>query len=363
MRIGKSTWKIYNFGDIALNLKVTVKDPLSEGFERYVGLEHIIPGNIHIKSWGKISDGTTFTRVFCKGHVLFGKRRAYQKKAAIAEFDGVCSGDILVFEANEEYLISDLLPFITQSDKFFDYAVKTSAGSLSPRTKYKDLAKLKFKLPPLDEQKRLAGLLWSVDEVIEGWIEVLNQTEILIRALLKKKLKSYQVNEVKVKEILEENNKFKVSKVPQTEYLTEGEYPIVNQSKTLIAGYSNNKELLYVGELPVLVFGDHTTEIKYVDFSFILGADGTKVLFPTPNIRARYLFYAICDLNLKPVGYRRHFSILKDKKIKVPNLDKQDKCIKELDYLFNKKMLQKHNILNLKNIQKQIINQIFGGKS
>jgi len=101
MTINKSTWQKYEFGDIARNLTTAVKDPLLEGIERYVGLEHIEPGNIHIKSWGNVVDGTTFTRVFHQGQVLFGKRRAYQRKAAIAEFNGICSGDILVFKANE----------------------------------------------------------------------------------------------------------------------------------------------------------------------------------------------------------------------------------------------------------------------
>ena len=173
MTVDMPTWQEYEFGDIARNLTIAVKDPLSEGFERYVGLEHIEPENIHIKSWGNVEDGTTFTRRFRKGQVLFGKRRAYQRKAALAEFDGVCSGDILVFEANSENVVPELLPFIVQSDKFFDYAIKTSAGSLSPRTKFKDLAMLKFKLPPLDEhieeQKRLADLIWSVDEAVEKW--------------------------------------------------------------------------------------------------------------------------------------------------------------------------------------------------
>jgi len=181
MTIKTDNWQTYEFGDLARNLTVAVKDPLSEGYERYVGLEHIEPGNMHIKSWGNVADGTTFTRVFKKGQVLFGKRRAYQRKAALAEFDGICSGDILVFEANEDNVIPELLPFIVQGDKFFDYAIKTSAGSLSPRTKFKDLANLKFKLPPLPEQKRLADLLWSVDGVIEQWKNVIESLTVLYK--------------------------------------------------------------------------------------------------------------------------------------------------------------------------------------
>jgi len=198
MTIDTSAWKTYEFGDIARNMTTALKDPLSEGFERYVGLENLEPGNIHIKSWGNVADGTTFTRLFRKGQVLFGKRRAYQRKAALAEFDGICSGDILVFEANEENAIPDLLPFIVKSDKFFDYAIKTSAGSLSPRTKFKDLAKLKFKLPALDEQKRLADLLWSVDKAIESYRKTVELLRMTLQVFMDNLIKEPSENSAKL---------------------------------------------------------------------------------------------------------------------------------------------------------------------
>jgi type I restriction enzyme S subunit len=173
MKIDTSNWDKVTLGDVAQSLTTATKDPLSEGFERYVGLEHIEPGNIHIKSWGNVADGTTFTRVFSKGQVLFGKRRAYQKKAAMAEFDGICSGDILVCEAIKDAVLPELLPFIVQSDRFFEHAIKTSAGSLSPRTKFKDLAKFSFKLPTKSpDQKRIADLLWSIDMAKEHYLNV-----------------------------------------------------------------------------------------------------------------------------------------------------------------------------------------------
>lgn len=187
MKIDTSSWDKVTLGDIAQSLTIATKDPLSEGLERYVGLEHIEPGNVHIKSWGNVADGTTFTRVFRKGQVLFGKRRAYQKKAAVAEFDGICSGDILVCETIKGAVLPELLPFIVQSDRFFEHAIKTSAGSLSPRTKFKDLSKFTFKLPatPAD-QKRIADLLWSIDEAKEkclNAVECLSRTEGVVLQL------------------------------------------------------------------------------------------------------------------------------------------------------------------------------------
>ena len=96
-------WPLVSFGDVVRNVRETEYDPLAAGLERYVGLEHIEPENLHIKEWGLVAEGTSFTRRFRKGQVLFGKRRAYQRKVAVAEFDGVCSGDILIFESKDDY--------------------------------------------------------------------------------------------------------------------------------------------------------------------------------------------------------------------------------------------------------------------
>ena len=359
MTISTANWKTYEFGDLVSNLTRATKEPLSEGYERYVGLEHIEPGNIFIKSWGNVAEGTTFTRIFKKGHVLFGKRRAYQKKAALAEFDGVCSGDILVFEANQENIMHELLPFIVQSDKLFDYAIKTSAGSLSPRTKFKDLAKLKFKLPTLPEQKKLSDLLWSIGNGIVCWNHVVNNLEILIQSMVRSDLKQHDDEKVKISSVLRKSSEYEVGKIPKSEYCARGKYPIVDQSKNDIAGYSDKEELVYLGDLPVLVFGDHTTEIKFVDYPFILGADGTKVMLPKSHIDPKYLYYVIRDFNLKPLGYRRHFSMLKNSIIKVPGLDVQKTFLAKINEVVVKKGPLLNQVYKLKNIQKQIINQIF----
>lgn len=153
------------FADVITLTSTRIPDPLAAGIERFVGLEHIEPENLHIRSWGLVADGTTFTNTFQRGQVLFGKRRAYQRKVAIAEFDGVCSSDIYVFESKAPtVLLPELVPFILQSEGFYEYAVKTSAGSLSPRTNWTHLANYEFPLLPVDEQRRIADLLWAAED-------------------------------------------------------------------------------------------------------------------------------------------------------------------------------------------------------
>jgi type I restriction enzyme, S subunit len=169
LSIDKTNWKPVCLGDVVEESREVVRDPVKEGIEKVVGLEHIDSESIHLRRWETLEQSTTFTRKFVKGQVLFGRRRAYLKKAALAPFDGICSGDITVLEAKED-LLPELLPFLINNDKFFDFAIKNSAGSLSPRAKFKDLANYEFLLPPKDQQARLAELLWAADSLIESHI-------------------------------------------------------------------------------------------------------------------------------------------------------------------------------------------------
>lgn len=162
--LDQSTWKRVAFGDVVRNTNETVRDLDSAGIDRIVAMEHMDPGELKISRWGSTGDGTTFTRRVKPGQTLFGKRRAYQRKVAYAEFDAICSGDIYTFEADETQILGEFLPFLVQSNGFFEHALGTSAGSLSPRTNWRDLANFEFDLPPLDEQKRIADLLWAVEE-------------------------------------------------------------------------------------------------------------------------------------------------------------------------------------------------------
>ena len=155
----KTTGTMVAFGDVVQLSKERSQDPEADGFERYIGLEHLEPSDLKVRSWGEIADGVTFTSVFRPGQVLFGKRRAYQRKVAVADFSGVCSGDIYVLEPKGDQLLPDLLPFICQSEPFFDYVISMSQGGLSPRVNWKALAKYEFALPPLEDQRRIAGVL------------------------------------------------------------------------------------------------------------------------------------------------------------------------------------------------------------
>lgn len=145
-----------------------------------VGLEHLVPGEYELKAWDSDIEHT-FSKKFEKGQVLLGRRRVYLRKAVVAPCDGICSGDITVIESTGG-ILPELLPFVIQNDRFFDYAMQGSAGSLSPRVKWDYLKNYEFFLPSLDEQKLLAEKLWSAYRLKESYKKLLAATDEMVKS-------------------------------------------------------------------------------------------------------------------------------------------------------------------------------------
>lgn len=168
--LDKSTWQTYRFEQIARSIGERV-EPSNTDLETYVGLEHIDAESIHIKRFGAKAD-VSGTKLRCyPGDVIFGRRRAYQRKAAICEFDGFCSAHSLVLRANPKVIDPKLFPFFLHSDTFMHRAVDISVGSLSPTINWTTLKTQQFLLPPKDQQAKLAELFWAADAAIESQTE------------------------------------------------------------------------------------------------------------------------------------------------------------------------------------------------
>ena len=170
---------IIKLGDVAIEAKSSNKGDKTGC--KIVGLEHLTPSDVTLSAW---SDDTnnSFTKEFSRGDVLFGRRRAYLKKAAVAPFDGICSGDITVIRAKEGKVDPQLLPFIIQNDYLFEFAVGKSAGSLSPRVKWEHLKNFEITLPDMKKQKMLADTLWSINQTKQAYIALINQTDELVKS-------------------------------------------------------------------------------------------------------------------------------------------------------------------------------------
>ena len=164
MEMLKTGWKKWRFDQIATNVNVRIDNPSESGMEYYVGLEHLDSDSLKIRRWGSPDDVAATKLVFQKGDIIFGRRRAYQRKLGVAEFDGICSAHALVLRANPDVVLPEFLPFFMQSDLFMNRAVEISVGSLSPTINWKTLAVQKFALPPMEEQQRLLDLYRAIEK-------------------------------------------------------------------------------------------------------------------------------------------------------------------------------------------------------
>lgn len=182
LNFDRDGYESFRFDEIAQKISETV-DPSTTDVERYVGLEHIDSGDIHIREYGS-PDEVKGGKLKCyPGDVIFGKRRAYQRKAALVDFEGICSAHAFVFRANEEVVDPKLFPFFLHSDQFMHRMVDISVGGLSPTINWGDLKGQEFLLPPKDQQAEIAELLWGLQNCIETVREIKVGAEQLVRKL------------------------------------------------------------------------------------------------------------------------------------------------------------------------------------
>ena len=154
-------------GDVVAH-STSVIDPSNGTISRYVAGGHMDTDQLKISRWGEIGDGylgPAFIRPFQVGDVLYGSRRTYLRKLAVADFDGVCANTTLVLRTSSpNKLIQEYLPFVTTSQAFHNFSIRESKGSVNPYVNWSDLAKFEFLLPPLQDQEKLAKLFWALEE-------------------------------------------------------------------------------------------------------------------------------------------------------------------------------------------------------
>lgn len=180
----KPGWKVWRFDQMATNINVRIDNPSESGMEHYVGLEHLDADSLKIRRWGTPDDVEATKLMFKKGDIIFGRRRAYQRKLGVAEFDGICSAHAMVLRAKPDVVLPKFLPFFMQSDLFMNRAVEISVGSLSPTINWKTMAAQEFALPSMDEQKRIVELIGSIATLEEELRTAENEANRLQKAAM-----------------------------------------------------------------------------------------------------------------------------------------------------------------------------------
>lgn len=310
----RSKWKRVRFGDVVKQMKEQV-DPEADGVERYVAGEHMETENVHIRKWGTVGDGylgPAFIRGFRKGQVLYGSRRTYLKKVAVAEWDGVTANTTFVIEAVEGTLLQEFLPWLMLSERFTKHSVQESKGSTNPYINFPDIAKFEFDLPPLDQQRRIAEILSAVDEMQSAHNQMTKVAWDGLSAKLEKHI-GQQSSETKslgrvftIKhgwafegEYFNDANDGPVLLTPGN-FSLEGELLFTAKNTKFYSGSFPDEYVLTGGEV-VMVMTDLTPGAKLLGMPAVIG-DGQVVLhnqrigrmqFDSTEVTARYAYYVL----------------------------------------------------------------------
>ncbi len=317
----------YKFDQIAYNLTAKRK-PTKEDMKTYIGLEHLVSGSLNVEEFGSDVEIKGEKLIMTKGDVLLGKRNAYLRRAAIAPHDGLFSAHGMILRPKEDVINKDYFPFFIASDIFFDEAIRISVGGLSPTINWKDLKELEFDLPSIEEQKVLADKLWAAYRVKESYRQLLSTTDEMLKAKFQE---MFDFQDLDLTNPTNDFDKYcfdatsSATKIPAGNYLDEGKYAIYDQGQEKdIAGFTNTEDGVNK-DYPVILFGDHSRVIKFINEPFFIGADGVKIIRvkDEKTLLPYFLFYDLLYHNIPNTGYNRHFKYIKMLKLTVPPMELQ----------------------------------------
>ena len=263
----------------------------------------------------------------------------------------------------------DFIFYLTLNYKYKSWINVMSMRSGQPGINAKEYGSYEFRIPKIEEQQKIGDFFTLLDKRIE-------QQEQKI-ALLKdyKKAMMQKIFSQKIRFKDDNGNDYpdweekmfmdiyfsvpsKAYQVFKTEILSNGKIPVVDQGKNKIEGYSNESDKIYYS-IPCIVFGDHTTELKYIDFPFIIGADGTKIIQNRKENSTLFLYYLLAEKNVEQEGYKRHFSILAEKSFIIPMKLEQDKIASFLGSIDLNIDRQETVLINLKEQKQGLLGKMF----
>lgn len=330
-------WQEYKFREI-VNFPPSVK--LIKGVEYpFIAMEVVNPSNKFV-SEEQTKKYTGSNPKFKNGDILFARITPSldNKKISVTKMKakevGFGSTEFFIFRAKPKIADQNFVYYLCKSDLIVQNAINSYVGASGrQRADARFLKNVKIKLPPLPEQEKIADILSAYDDLIENnnrRIAILQEMaeQIYREWFVRMRFPGWQNTEFEKgvprgwvydklgKQI---SNIKRKPKLKAEEYLLEGKYPIVDQGEGLIAGYTNDKLFVQQTHLPTIVFGDHTRRVKFVDFPFASGADGTQLIYPKNlSLLPNYFYFAIKSIDLSNYAYARHYKFLKCSEILIP---------------------------------------------
>lgn len=370
LNIDKSKWKPAKLFELAEEISERADNPGQSEYDRFVGLEHFVSGDLKVKNWGSTKDLGSSMKVFKAGDVLFARRNAYLRRASLVDFDGICSGDALVLRENHEKIVPGFLAFVLNSDALWDYANSNAAGTMSKRVKWRDLGEYEFLLPPKDQQARLAELLWAADEVVERQRALLDATLNTFSILSNKYFNKDVDKSISIGECAEV---IMGQSPPGVSYNQDGiGEPLINGPTEFTERYpvkiqwtSQPTKFCSDGDILLCVRGSTTGRMNIANDKYCIGR-GVAAIRGLGTITTDFLEFAL-RYNVDEIMRLAAGSTFPNidsqtlKKIRIPKVSptKQVEIISKLKELDSTQRKLSLVIESSKQLQKSLINQIF----
>lgn len=362
----------YKFAQIAIN-STAKKKPTEEDKTVYVGLEHIVPGDFFIKDYGSDVTPKGDKLLMKKGDVLFGKRRAYQRKVAIAPCDGIFSAHGMVLRPMESVVDKDFFPFFISSDQFMNEAIRISVGGLSPTINWKDLKECEFSLPPLSEQRVLADKLWAAYRLKEAYKKLIDATKDMVKAKFVEMFEA-KYPMVKVGDIIKTTSGGTPSK-NHAEYYEQGTIPWltsgevsqgeINATKNFITeeGLENSSaKWVPKGCVVIAMYGATVGKSGIINIPLTTN-QAICTLLPTDKFNNKYLLYAVRNKEKWMVESARGAAqpnisqeTIKNMELPLPPMDKQMDYSMIVDQSSRSLSSLRRAITSVNNVMKSLIN-------
>ncbi len=291
-------------------------------------------GNVVDKKYAPAADAGISTYTFDDGNVLYSRLRPYLNKVLCPTESGIATTELVPLRPRKDLLDRQYLTYYLRSNRFLSFANVAVAGVKMPRIIMAKFWKHKIPLPPFSEQRRIVEILDQADALRKKRAEADAKAARILPALFYKMFGDPATNPKRWK-LTSFDDTFddctaQVPKLQRIAYQKAGRYPVIDQSKEFIAGYTDDSSLVKPFKKPVIVFGDHTRIVKLVDFPFVAGADGTRVFSAKINFLPAFL---ATQLQLQPIpnlGYSRHMREVRRLMFIAPPVERQElfaKCV------------------------------------
>ena len=378
LNLDRSDWQLVKFGDVAIQQKQTVDRENTE-LTRYVKGEHMYSEDLHLRKWGKLTDeylGPAFIRKFEEGDILYGSRRTYLRKVVIPPFEGITSNTTFVVKADEERIDKSLLPFIMLSEGFTQHSIKNSKGSVNPYINWKDIASYEFLLPPKEQHKNMSRLLWSIDQLIENEVNLLNKFNCFLLTELKE-IFSDKKHKKPLITFCSENPKYGSNSkavafdgnIRYIRITDVGEFGFLNKDR-VSSEVHEDKYLLKYGDFLIARSADPGRSYYYKDSDGLCSHAGYLIKFTldTNKILPEFLYYFTHSAEYKAwikqttrKGTLSNINSQEFSSLKIPEVDLglQKLAIYKITEIYNKLQNVQKRIEHSITLRKSLINQVF----